>query len=96
MLSIKETILVVYVTLVKPGVMRKLDGINIIIQLKVQNHQNTFEETSTTTLHELSFQILQKILRPGRTKHHILLSGNLILTNKRIFQKLVLFRNRVT
>ena len=84
MLSIKEIVLVVHVTLVKPNVMRKLDGKNIIIQLKIQNHQNTFEATSTTILHGLLFQLLQKMLRPGRTsKHQILLSGNLILTNKR-------------
>ena len=36
-------------------------------QLKAQNHQNTFEATSTTILHGLSFQMLQKMLRPGRT-----------------------------
>ena len=35
-LSIKEIVLVV--TLVKPTVMRKLDRMNIIIQLKVQSH----------------------------------------------------------
>ena len=35
--------------------------------IKVQNHQNTFEATSTTILQGLSFQMLQKILRPGRT-----------------------------
>ena len=40
--------------------MRKLDGMNIIIQLKVLDHQNTFEAISTTILHWLSFQILQK------------------------------------
>ena len=57
----------VHVTLVKPNVMRKLDGMNIIIQLKVQNHQNTFEAISTTILHGPSFQMLQKMLRPGRT-----------------------------
>ena len=35
------------------------------------------------TLHGLSFQMLQRMVRPGRTqKHHILLSRNLILTNK--------------
>ena len=56
----------VQVILVKPN-MQKLDGMNIIIQLKVQNHQNTFSATSTTVLHGLSFQMLQKILRPGRT-----------------------------
>ena len=32
-LSIKEIVLVVHVTLVKPNVMWKLDGTNIIIQL---------------------------------------------------------------
>ena len=57
----------VHVTLVKPNVMRKLDGMNIITQLKVQNHQNTLEATSTTILHGPSFQMLQKMLRPGRT-----------------------------
>ena len=66
-ISIKEFVLVVHVTLVKPNVMQKLDGMNIIIQLKVQNHQNTFEATLTTVLHELSFQMLQKMLRPRRT-----------------------------
>ena len=66
-LSMKGIVLVVYVTLVKPNVMQKLDGMNIIIQLKVHNHQNTFEATSITVLHGLSFQMLQKMLRPGRT-----------------------------
>ena len=42
--------------------MQKLDGINIIIQLKVQNHQSTFEATSSTTLHGLSFQMIRKNL----------------------------------
>ena len=71
-LSIKGIVLVVHITLVKPNVMQKLDRMNIIIGLKVQNHQNTFKVTSTT------------MLRPGRTyKHHIVLSGNLILLKKR-------------
>ena len=56
----KGDVLVVHVILVKPNVMRKLDGMKIIIQLKVQNHQNTFRATSTTILHGLSFQMLQK------------------------------------
>ena len=56
----------VQVTLAKLKVMQKLDGMSIIIQLKVQNHQNTFE-TSTTILHGLSFEMLQKHLRAGRT-----------------------------
>ena len=42
-LTIKGIVLVVHATLVKLNVMQKLDGINIIIQVKVQNHQNTFE-----------------------------------------------------
>ena len=46
--------------------MQKLDGMNII-QLKVQNHRNTFEATSTTVLNRLSFQMLQKMLRTGGT-----------------------------
>ena len=66
-LSIKEIVLVVHVTLVKPNVMQKLDGMNIIIQLKNQNLKDTFEATSTTILLGLSFQILQKMLRPGKT-----------------------------
>ena len=66
-LSIKEIVLVVHVTLVKPNVMQKLDGLNIIIQLKNQNLKDTFEATSTTVLLGLSFQILQKMLRPGKT-----------------------------
>ena len=48
-------------------IMQKLDGMNIIIQRKVQNHQNTFKETSTTVSHGLPFQMLQKMPRPGRT-----------------------------
>ena len=82
-LSSKEIVFVVHVTLVKPNLMRKLDRMNIIIQLQVQNHQKTFEATLATILHGLSFQMLQKMLRPQRTqKHHVLLCGNLILTNK--------------
>ena len=57
----------VHVTLVKPNLMRKLDRMNIIIQLQVQNHQKTFEATLATVLHGLSFQMLQKMLRPQRT-----------------------------
>ena len=39
----KGILLVLRVTLVKTNVVRKLDEINILIQLKVQNHQNSFE-----------------------------------------------------
>ena len=51
---------VVHVALEEPNVMQKLDEMDIIIQLKTQNHQNTFDSTSTTLLHGLSFQMLQK------------------------------------
>ena len=47
-LLIKNLVLVVCVTLVKPSVMQKLDRTNKLIQLKVQNYRNTFEATSTT------------------------------------------------
>ena len=59
-LSIKAIVLVVHITLVKPNVIQRLDGMNIIIQLKVQNHHNTFKATSTTILYGVSFQMLQK------------------------------------
>ena len=59
-LSIQGIVVMVHVALVKPNVMRKLDGMNIIIQIKVQNRQSIFEATSTTILHGLSFQMLQK------------------------------------
>ena len=57
----------VHITLMKPNVIGKLHGMNIIIQINVHSHQNTFEARSTTILHGLSFQMLQKMLRPGRT-----------------------------
>ena len=66
LLSKTEIVLVVHVALVKPNKMQKLNEMNIIIQLKVQNHRATFEATSTTILHGLSFQMLQKMLRPRR------------------------------
>ena len=47
--------------------MQKLDGMNIIIQLKFQNHDNNFEAKSATGLYGLLFQMLQKMLRSGRT-----------------------------
>ena len=87
MLSIKGIALVVHVILVKPNTAQKLDGMNLIIHLKVQNHRNTFDATSSTVLHGLSFQMLLKMLRAGMNEeNHILLSGNLILTNKRTLE----------
>ena len=61
--SIKGIDLLVHIT----NIMQKLDGMNIIIQIKFQNHQTTFGATSTTILHGVSFQKLQKLLRPGWT-----------------------------
>ena len=87
----------VHVTLVKPNVKRKLDGMNIIIQLKVQNHSNTFEATSATILHGLSFQMLQKMLRPGKTleaSYIALLKSD--LNEQKNFKRLALFINGVT
>ena len=52
-LLIKNLVLVVCVTLVKPSVMQKLDRTNKLIQLKVQNYRNTFEATSTTVSYGL-------------------------------------------
>ena len=84
MLSIKEIVLVVKIILVKPNVMKNLDGINIIIQLSVQNHQNISKTTSIIALEGLSLQMLQKTQKLGKTKrYHVLPCGNLIVTNKR-------------
>ena len=96
-LSIKEIVLVVHLTLVKPNVMQKLNGMNIIIQLKVQNHQNTFEAISTTILHWLSFQMLQKNAKTRKNleaSYIALWKPN--LNEQKDFERLVLFRNGVT
>ena len=97
MLSIKGIVLAVHVTLVKPKVMQKLDGMNIIIQLKVQNHQSTSETTSTTILHALSFQMLQK---NAKTRKNLEASYIALwkpdLNEQKDFERLVLFRNGVT
>ena len=63
----KGIVAVVHVILVKPNVRQKLDGMNITSQQKVQNHPNTFEAISATVLHGMSFQMLQKVQRPGRS-----------------------------
>ena len=57
----------VHVTFGKPNGLKSLDEMNVIMQLKAPNHQNTFKVTSTTVLCGLSFSMLKKILRPGRT-----------------------------
>ena len=62
---------------------------NVEVRCNKHNNPNKSSEpskhlqTSTTVLHGLSFQMLQKTLRQGRTyKHHMLLSRTLVLTNK--------------
>ena len=76
-LSIKDIVLLVHVTLVKLSATQKLDGMNMLIQRKAQNHRNIFEEASNTVLNGLSFQMLRKKLRSGRTlKHHIYCSAD--------------------
>ena len=61
-LSIEEIVLVAHFTLAKPNIMQKLDRINMIIQLKVQNDQNTLKGTSTSVLYGMTFQMLQKMM----------------------------------
>ena len=74
-----------------------LDGMNITIQLKVRNHQNTFKATSTTILHGLSFQMLQK---HAKNKKNLEASYITLwkpdLNKQKDFVRLVLFRNCVT
>ena len=86
-LPIKRITLEVQVRMVKPNAIQKLDGMNIIKQLKAQNHWNTLKATPTTALLGLSFQMLQKMVRRGRAqKCHIMLLGNLILPNKGLWK----------
>ena len=87
----------VHVTLVKPNAMRKLNGMNIIIQLKVQNHQNTFKATSTTILHGLSFQMLRKNSKTRKNlEASYIACWKPNLNEQKDFERLVLFRNDVT
>ena len=85
----------VHVTLVKPNVMRKLDGMNTIIQRNAQNHQNTFEATSTTILHGLSNAPKSAKTRENLEASYIAL-WKPDLNEQKDFERLVLFRNGVT
>ena len=82
---------------------------NIIIQLKVQNHRNTFDATLTTVLHRLSFQMHQKMTRENleassglaaKTRENLEASYIALrkpdLKEQRDFERLVLFKNGVT
>ena len=86
-LSTKEIVLVVHATLVKPNLMRKLDPMNIIIQIKVQNHRNTFEATSNAPKSAKTRKNFRSIIIT-------LLKSD--LNGKKDFERLVLFRNGVT
>ena len=96
-LSTKRIVLVVHVTLVKPNMMQKLDGMNIIIQLKAQNNQNTFEATSTTVLHEL---VISNAPKDAKTRKNLEASYIALwkpeLNEKKDLDRQVLFRNGVT
>ena len=67
MLSTKEIVLVIHVTLAKPDVMQMLDGMNIITQLKVQNHHNNIDSISSGLYYMDSISNAPKMIRPGRT-----------------------------
>ena len=64
----------------------EVDEMKIIIQLKVQNHQNSFETLSTTVLHKLLFKCSKNWQDQEGLRDIILRYGNLILTNKRILK----------
>ena len=55
-----KIIFVVHPKLQTPKVMQIFDGMNIIIQLKVQSHRNNIETISTTVLHGLLLETLPK------------------------------------
>ena len=77
--------------------MQKLDGMNIIIQLIVQNHQNILEATSTTVLHGLPFQMLQKNSNTRKNlKAWYIAFWKPDLNEQKDFERLDLFRNGVT
>ena len=86
----------VHFTLMKPKVMRKFDGMNITIQIKVQNHQNAFEATSTTILHGLLFQMLQNAMTWKNLQASYIAPCQSDLKDQKDFERLVLFRNSVT
>lgn len=75
-LSFREIVLVLVVdiTIIKPNTMKRLDRINLIIQPKVQNYQNTFETTSINVLQELSFQMFQKCKEQAKLRRIVYFS----------------------
>ena len=71
---------------------------NIIIQLKVQNHQKTFDAIPTTILHGLS--VISNAPKNAKTRKNLQVSYIALwkpnLNEKKDFEILVLFRNGVT
>ena len=76
--------------------MQKLDGMNITIQLKVQNHQNTFKATPTTILLRFSFQNSKNAKTRKDLEASSVAFWKLDFNEQRDFERLVLFRNGVT
>ena len=58
----------VHVTLVKPSVMQNLYGLNKIINLKVQNHQNSFKPTPTYCL---TGTVISNVLKNVKTRKNL-------------------------
>ena len=87
----------VHVKLLKPNIMQKLYGMNIIFQLKVQKNQNAFKATSTTILHGLSFKMLQKNAKTSKNLEASYIAlWKSDLNEQKDFERLILFRNAVT
>ena len=72
--------------------MQRLDGMNIIIQLRVQNHQNIFEATSTT--------VISNVPKNAKTRKNLEASYITLwkpdLNEQKDFERLILFRNGIT
>ena len=78
----KGVCLVVHVTLVNPKVMQKLDGMNMIIQLKSSEPSKHLRRNIN---HCFTMTVISNAPKNTKTRKtyikHILLSENLILTN---------------
>ena len=76
--------------------MQKLDGMNIIIQQKFKNHQNTFEATSTT----ITWAVISNAPKDAKTRKNLEASYIALwkpdLNEQNDFEGLVLFRNGAT
>ena len=94
MLSLKEIVLVGHVTLVKPNVMRKLDGMNIIIQSSEpsKHHQSNIN-------HYFTWAVISNAPKNTKTRKNLEASYIALwkpdLNEQKDFERLVLFRNGV-